>query len=195
MLSPRRWPITKLISRNPVIRPSDRVEALAICMAAVIAVLAIPLAVWVEGGVHTARTAAIAEQARTVHAVEATAVDDASVILSEGQNGALVTARWSYNAVPRRGTVNVDDTALNAGDQFTMWVDQRGQATRKPLTPADAASGAIMTAAAFYLAVLALSAVAVMGVRALLDRRRRRGWDSALADLTGSDDGHSHRHW
>ncbi|ROZ89081.1 hypothetical protein EEB19_19405 [Gordonia sp. OPL2] len=195
MLSPRRWPITKLFSRNPVVRRSDRVEALAFCLAALLAVLAIPLAVSVEGGVHKARSAAIAEQARTIHAVEATAVDDASVIFSEGQNGALVTARWSYNAVPHRGTVNVDDTALNAGDQFTMWVDEQGQTTRKPLTPADAASGAIMTAAAFYLAVLAVSAVAVMGVRGLLDRHRRRGWDSALAELTGSDDGHSHRHW
>ena len=179
-LSPRRWPIARLLSRNPLVRGSDRAEAFAVCLAVLLAVLAVPLAVMVQDSVHTSRSDAIAEQQRTIHPVEATAVEDSSVILTEGQSGSLVTARWSYKSIGHEETVNVD-TSTKAGDRFTVWVDDRGASTRQPLTPADALSGAILTAVAFYLGVLALLAVLARSVTAIIDRRRQRGWDSARA--------------
>ncbi|MXP21710.1 hypothetical protein GIY30_10160 [Gordonia sp. HNM0687] len=193
VLTPRRWPIARLLSRNPLVRSTDRIEALTLCLAAALALVAIPLSVLVHDEVSAAQTAAMERQAQTIHSVQATAVDDASAIVTETGGGAIVTARWTYNAVPHTGSVNVVDGSINAGERFDLWVDQRGEATRGPLTAAEAAMGSVLTAIAFYLAVLALTTLLVVAARAVLRRFRHRAWDIDLALLTGSGGGHLHR--
>ncbi|AZG46645.1 putative membrane protein [Gordonia insulae] len=190
LLSPRRWPIMRLISGSPLIRRTDRVQALATCLAALVALIAIPLAVQVEDEVHTVRSAEIAEHARTTQAVEATAVEDSAVILAEGQTGTTVTARWTFASFPHRQVVSVDKAVVHTGDHFTVWVDPRGHATHEPLSESEAGVGAALTAVAFYGAALTLCALFVLSVRTIVGRHRGRAWDAALAALTGTDEDH-----
>ncbi|WP_287014719.1 hypothetical protein [Gordonia sp. (in: high G+C Gram-positive bacteria)] len=192
-LTPRCWPIARLLSRNPLVRRNDRIEALTLCLATALALVAIPFSFLVHSEVHAAQTAAMERQAQTIHTVQATAVDDASAIVTEAGGGAMVTARWTYNSVPHNGSVDVDDGSINAGDRFDLWVDDAGDATHAPLTAAEAALGSVLTAVAFYLAVLSLIALLVVGARAVLRRFRHRAWDIDLELLTGSGGGHLHR--
>lgn len=192
-LTPRRWPITRLLSRNPLIRRTDRLEALTLCLAAAIALVAIPLSVVVHNEVRTAQTATMERQAQTIHSVQATAVDDASAIVTETGGGAMVTARWTFNSAPHTDSVKVDDSSINAGERFDMWVDQKGDATHAPLTAAEAVMGSVLTAIVFYLAVLSLITLLVVAARGVLRRFRHRAWDVDLELLTGSGGDHLHR--
>ncbi|MFW0782898.1 hypothetical protein AAFP35_00120 [Gordonia sp. CPCC 206044] len=192
--TPRRRTLASLVSRNPLIRRVDRIEALMVCLAFALALVAIPLAVSVQGGMYDSRMKAMSEQAQTIHPVQATAVDNSSGFVSEGQNGGLVTARWTYRSVPHTETVHVDDVSTERGDRFTVWVDDNGASTHAPITASDARLGAVVVGIAFYAAMIAVCFLLVMAVRKIGDRFRRRGWDTDLALLTGSGDGRLRRH-
>lgn len=47
-----RWPIFGLFRRNPLIRASDRIEALAMAVAVMVSLLAVPVAAAVGTAVH-----------------------------------------------------------------------------------------------------------------------------------------------
>ena len=55
-LTPRCWPIARLLSRNPLVRRNDRIEALTLCLATALALVAIPFSFLVHSEVHAAQT-------------------------------------------------------------------------------------------------------------------------------------------
>ncbi|MEE3852090.1 hypothetical protein VZC37_17235 [Gordonia sp. LSe1-13] len=189
----RRWSVAPLFSSNPLVRRSDRAEALSVCLAAMLAVVAIPLAALVLGNVHDSQIAAVEEQARTVQPITATAVDDATAVATEAAPSGIVTAQWTHNSVMHTDTITTDDITIDAGDPVTVWVDSRGESTLAPMTANDAAISAALAAIGFYLAVVSLVIGFVMAARAIADRYRRRRWDADLALLTG-DGGDQLRH-
>ncbi|MGH3677775.1 MAG: hypothetical protein ACRDU5_18985 [Mycobacterium sp.] len=79
-----RWPIFGLLSRNPLVRRSDRIEALVLALAVVVLLLAVPVAAAVGTVVHDSRRDVYAEQAQTRHVVTATSVAAAAAILVAG---------------------------------------------------------------------------------------------------------------
>jgi len=62
-----QWLIFGLFRRNPLLRASDRIAALAIALAVTVSVLAIPFAAAVGTAVHDSRRAAYAQQHHSRH--------------------------------------------------------------------------------------------------------------------------------
>src|SRR4051812_17830613 len=91
-----RWPVLlRLAGRDPLVRTTDRIEALVVVLAVVVSLLAIPIAAAVGTAVYDARRQTYAEQADTLHTVPATVTDvpASPQILRTGTT--TVPARWT----------------------------------------------------------------------------------------------------
>ena len=90
-----RWPIFGLFRRNPLIRASDRFEALVMALAVMVSLLAVPVAAAVGTAVHDSRRDVYAQQHHTRHLVTATITDDTAAQNISRTNTATMAARWS----------------------------------------------------------------------------------------------------
>ena len=71
-----RWPILlRLLGRDPLVRTTDRIEALVLVLAVVVSLLSAPVAAAVGTVVHASSRQLYAEQAHTRHSVAATVTD------------------------------------------------------------------------------------------------------------------------
>ena len=71
-----RWPILlRLTGRDPLVRTTDRIEALVFVLAVVVSLLAAPIAAAVGTAVYDSSRHIYAEQAHTRHTVNATVTD------------------------------------------------------------------------------------------------------------------------
>ena len=91
-LNPRRWWILRLLGRNPLLRTADRIEALVIVSAAVVSLLAIPVAGAVGTATYDARHSLYTKEAQMRHSVTATVtdaggVDPGTAIIPAGSSG------------------------------------------------------------------------------------------------------------
>ncbi|MFW0794458.1 hypothetical protein AAFP30_11645 [Gordonia sp. CPCC 205515] len=192
ILVPRRWPISRLASRNPLVRASDRFEALAHWIAVIFAVIAIPLAVSVGQHIHSSLLETQARQTAAVHTVQATANEKSSSLLTPDGGDSMVEARWSYNSVAHVQSVHVD-SAVDTGEQFPLYVDDEGKPSTEPMTSADAMANTVLVATTFYVGAITASILFVMAAGWMLGRFRRHAWDLELAQLTDSGDGWARR--
>ncbi|MDX1890809.1 hypothetical protein [Mycolicibacterium sp. 050158] len=187
----RDW-LARLLGRNPLVRPSDRLESIVAVLALFAVVVTIPLAAAVGTSVKEARAAVYAQQAVTRHQVTATALQDSRL---HGQVTAPtfdLTARWLSADGVHVGTVQVPDV-VRAGTQFATWVDERGDATAAPPPPGRAATEAVAWAALSWLVAAVAIAAAVLALHRGLDRARYADWDRDLRALAGNDDGRASR--
>lgn len=69
-LDPRRWWLACAFSRNPLVRGTDRVEALVIVLVSVVCLLAAPVAGAVGTAVYDARRQQYAAEVRTDHTAD-----------------------------------------------------------------------------------------------------------------------------
>ncbi len=100
-----RWPIFGLFRRNPLIRVSDRFEALVMALAVVVSLLAVPVAAAVGTAVHDSRRDVYAQQHHTRHLVTATITDDTAAQNISRTNTATMAARWSATGAEHTGAV------------------------------------------------------------------------------------------
>lgn len=140
---------------NPLYRRSDRVEGwLALC-AALLILLAAPVAGWAGGTLaYDELRQTVREQFRQRHRVWATA--DRIVPLppvapdpdapTERNGKVRVVAVWrGADGGTRTGTVEVAaDAGVGPGDRVPLWVDRRGRPVSRPLTEETAASRALL---------------------------------------------------
>ena len=71
-----RWPILlRLLGRDPLVRTTDRIEALVLVLAVVVSLLAAPIAAAIGTAVYDTSRRTYAEQAHTRHTVAATVTD------------------------------------------------------------------------------------------------------------------------
>ena len=71
-----RWPILlRLLGRDPLVRTTDRIEALVLVLAVAVSLLAAPIAAAVGTAVYDSRRQVYAEQADTRDTVAATVTD------------------------------------------------------------------------------------------------------------------------
>jgi hypothetical protein len=78
VIRPTTLPVHRLFSRNPLLRPSDRIETAAVTLAALLVVAAAVCAGVLGTLIYGAETQNYHEQAQTRHAVVATAVGDSN---------------------------------------------------------------------------------------------------------------------
>lgn len=190
----RSW-VVRLIGRHPLVRPSDRAEALSMLLAVVVAVLAIPMAGAVGTSVHEARAKFYSEQAASRHAVTATAMEDTAAVVQPDSVTFDVRARWNAFGTNHVETISWPIRA-KAGDRETIWVDADGRHAPDPAAPGRAGLDAIGAAVSLWLGVAAAMATFAYAVRCRLERARFAAWDRELRSPTdgdSADDGRGRR--
>jgi hypothetical protein len=171
-----RWPIFGLFRRNPLIRASDRFEALVMALAVMVSLLAVPVAAAVGTAVHDSRRDVYAQQHHTRHLVTATITDDTAA-----QN-----ISWSAAGAEHTGAVTAQ-SATEPGDQVAIWVDDSGALTDEPTRTTRAGVDAVTAALFMWAGVTAAAAILLAGTRAVGDRIRASRWQHAIDTLVGRD--------
>ena len=185
-----RWPVLlRLAGRDPLVRTTDRIEALVFVLAVVVSLLAIPVAAAVGTAVYDSSRHIYAEQAHTRHTVAATVTDvpASQQILRTGTT--TVSARWTAAGAEHTGTVKAQSTA-KAGDTLEIWVDNSGAQVPAPAPTANAAAEAAMGAVVIWICVTAIAATLFTLTRTVCDRIRFTRWQHDLDNLVGNGDGH-----
>ncbi len=177
-LDPGSWRSARIFGRNPLLRRSDRIEALVMLVALLVSLIAIPVAGVVGLVTYGARDRVYMQEAHERHPVLAT-VGDTWV---EDLGVTVVQAKWPAAAGERVGPLQLTGR-VKTGDRVEIWVDKRGDPVVPP-TPAWLAVGegvgiAVVTA----LAVGVGMAAVVAAVRSRLDRARDAAWERDIRCL------------
>jgi hypothetical protein len=174
--------------RNPLARVGDRVEALLLLLVIAGAVLAVPFAAAAGSEAYAAQSAR-AERERTTHHA-ATAVSLATAAgRSYGSDGdgapveqTTVPAAW-FDARGARHTGDVlTDAGSPAGTRVPVWLDQRGELTTEPLSPATSVIGGVLAAIVLWVAVTGALAGLYGAGRFVLFRLHAAAWGRAWAE-------------
>jgi hypothetical protein len=167
------------LTRNPLRRPSDRVEARVILLLLVATVLAGPVLAW-RTGVAAYRDGLATEQAEigytrvtgSLIAEAATSVSDAAAI----PDTVLAEAVWTApNGSVRTGRVPVRG-GTPAGTTVTLWVDQHGWRVHPPRQHSQTMALAITLGGLVPLAMLGAVACVRRFLRRYLEGRRLAQW-------------------
>lgn len=189
----RRWWVLRALGRNPLVRRADRLEAWALLLAVVAAVLVIPHAINVSQNVY-AETLRVADvQAHTRTQIDATVVDATPTSPTADGSVPVVDVTWTVNGVSHTGAVR-PSRSTHAGDIIPIWVDQSGRRVPPPLSPDSAGTYAAATGVSVWLGVVLLCGLALAALRALLDRRRFHTWSAELRMLLDRGDGRTKWH-
>lgn len=181
----------RVLGRNPLIRRSDRIEALVVCLAVLLCVVAIPIAAAVGTAVHDVRMRYYAEQAQARHQVTATAGEDALVEFQPNHVSFSARTSWTFAGRKHADVVAWSDR-VKSGDQQTIWVNDAGDDVGPPPSPRQATSDGIGAAFAAWSLVAAASAVSVYVVRRRLERWRFAQWDREIT-ASRENNGTQHR--
>lgn len=172
-----RWLVVRLFGRNPLIRISDRIEALALVLVVVVSLLALPIGAAVGTAVYDSRSCLYAEQAQAQTQVTATVIDSPA-------RGDTITvrARWFAAGAEHTGAVKAQPTA-KPGDVIEIWVNKDGSHVGPPVM--SAAEEAVAFALAIWLNVTLAAVALFTGTRAVLSRVRHAGWQHDFDHLAG----------
>lgn len=177
-VDPRCWLVARLVGRNPLLRRSDRVEALVVSLTLVAALLAIPLTGVLGATVYGARERLYVQESHERHPVTATVTET----LLEGSGTTVVRAAWPGPTGERTGTFELTRSA-KAGQSFELWVGKDGKAGFPPTPKWHAVFDAIVMAGVALLIVgfALLTVVAVVYSR--LNRSRDSAWEREIKSL------------
>ncbi|KKC04730.1 hypothetical protein AWC17_26500 [Mycobacterium nebraskense] len=177
-LDPRCWRVARVLGRNPLLRRTDRIEALVILVALVVSLVAVPVAGVVGAVTYGARDRVYTQEAHQRHRVMAT-VADARV---EDLGVTVVQAKWPGPNGERRGTLELMEHA-KAGGTIEIWVDGDGNPVVPPTPTWLAAGEAVGVAVVTALAVTLVMAALVAVVQSRLDRARDALWERDIKFL------------
>ena len=173
--------------RNPLARTGDRVEALLLLLAIVGALLAVPFAAAFGSETYAAQNARAAEERATRHQTTAVSLGTApNQPYSTDGAGApadqtTVQAAW-FDARGHRHTGDVLAGAGSpAGTRIPVWLDQRGELSAEPLSPATSTADGIFAALLLWVAITGALAGVYGAGRFVLGRVHAAAWDRAWA--------------
>jgi hypothetical protein len=192
-----RW-YAHALGFNPLIRTTDRLEALAVLGALVVALIAMPAAAQAGDLVYASSAHTADLQAHDRHPVQALVVDGGGRMPWDVESAASggptsVKAQWHEGTRLRTEQITSTSTA-KAGESLTIWLDDAGKVVAAPLTADDTELSAAVATGTVWISIVAFAALAVFLIRRGLDRIRDRAWDSALHVLAHNDDGWANRH-
>ncbi|BBZ25999.1 membrane protein [Mycolicibacterium madagascariense] len=177
---------------NPIVRRSDRVEALVVLAALVLAILAVPFAAHVEDSTYRSHLHLVAEQEATRHSVQAVVLQGSTGMPTDFDAPVTVPVQWHEGNRVRTEEV-VSPGVVATGAPLTVWLDTAGRVVPAPLTPTDVRVSAISVGWTVWVLIVIAGGLAAVGVRWRLDRHRATAWDRALALLAHNDDGWANR--
>ncbi|OBH08922.1 hypothetical protein [Mycobacterium sp. E1747] len=174
--------LARLFRRHPLVRSTDRVEALLLVLAVAVSLVTVPIAATVGTAIHEDRSRAYTEQVQTRRPVTATVVGDSHPRTDPESRTVIAPARWDFAGTERTGSIAVPP-AVKIGDQVDIWVDGMGApVTRPKMSPADAA---VAIAVAIWFAVTLPVAACFAGARYALDRIRYARWQHDFERFIG----------
>ncbi|MFG1930702.1 hypothetical protein ACGFK1_08585 [Mycobacterium sp. NPDC048908] len=172
----------RLLAGNALVRTSDRVEAVAMLLALLFAILAVPVAGALGTAVYDNRIHVFADERMARHEVQATATHDSSVTALPYQSSYVSEVHWEFAGQLHTGVASTRNR-MKVGDQTSVWVDAAGEFTPPPRGDKDAAAEAVMTALGLWVAVAGAAAAAYALLRSRLNHLRHAAWDRELDDL------------
>ena len=169
----RRW----RFDRNPLRRPTDRIETTLLAVLVIAFLVGAPFAAiatgaWVHG---MARHAQLAEQASRT---QVTAVTLAVIPPGAGDLVWQAQARWE---APGGHTVTHEipvPPGTKVGEKLKIWTDRAGDETTAPLLDSQVAEQADLGATGGVIGLAAVVAVAWALARWTLNKRRMAAWDT-----------------
>ncbi|WP_375481467.1 hypothetical protein [uncultured Mycobacterium sp.] len=173
-LDPWRWWPVRWFTRNPLVRKSDRVEALVIMFAIMASLGAAPVAGAVGSAVYAAGHQLYAHEALTRHPGTESAV------------GSNRTERVDPGTAVPVDQAKADQTSK-------VWIDNDGKQVAPPTPTSVAATEGIIAAAATLLAVVIPVATFALCVHSRLRRIRYAEWERELRCLVSDDGGRNNR--
>lgn len=176
--NPGRWRVARVFGRNPLLRRSDRIEALVVLVALAVSLIAVPLAGVAGAVTYGARDRVYTQEAHQRHRVLATITD----ALVEDLGVTVVQAKWAGPNGERSGALAVNEQAKVDGT-VEIWVDSDGNPVLPPTPIWLAAAEGVGVAAVTALVVAVAMAVLVAVVRARLDRVRDAMWERDIEFL------------
>jgi hypothetical protein len=189
--TPTRWPIIRAFGTNPLVRISDRIEAIAVVSAVAISLLAAPVAGAIGTTVHDARSRVYAEESHTRQRVTAivTTTRHSAAAARPYTNTTIIEARWLAEGIEHADTF-MAKRAVTVGDQIDIWVNDTGERVGPPTPASRAVVDAVSVGVLLWLVVVGAAAALVAVVRWRLDRRHETDWGreiAALADRRWAD--------
>lgn len=174
--------LRRLAVRHPLVRASDRIEAVAGLIVVLVALVAVPVAGAVGTAVHDSLVHTFAADRISKHEVVATVTHPSSLDPQPYDKPFVTSIQWQFGGRVLTADVRTSDS-MKAGQQQMIWVDSAGNRTGKPLTDQNAATEAVVVAVGLWLAVAGTAAGAWAVLRMRLDRSRYADWDRELDDL------------
>lgn len=174
----RTWRIAPW-SRNPLMRPLDRLEGVLRLVALLAVLAAIPLAMIVGNAVSRAAAARIAGENAAEIPVAATIVSTPVPI--PDHNGVptqppQANVQWKTHDHNGSATLEVPGTA-KLGDQVTIWLDPAGHRTSGPRPLRESGAQGVNAAVGVALSIGCGAALLVWGTALTLGRRRSAEWE------------------
>ena len=184
---PRGW-LACLAGRNPLVRGSDRLEALMILLTIIAVTVAVAVAGAIGTAVHETHSRNYAAEAKGRHTVTATAIQDSTARVGPNpyQMAATVRAHWWVAGTEHTETVGVQG-AVKAGQAVPVWVDAAGDYTSAPASASQAVADAVGVAVLFWLGSATVAATAMALLRRWLDRIRFMKWENGFRELIADD--------
>ena len=178
-----RWRTICAFGTNPLVRVSDRIEALGMVSAIAISLLAPPAAGAVGTAVYDARNRTYTEQSQTGRALSATvtATRPAAIGIRPYVYTTMIEIRWRSEGGQRSDSLTTN-RRVSLGDRIDIWVDDRGNRIG-PASSRSAVADAVCVAVLLCMIVMGTTAALFAVVRWRLDVHRGADWDRDIADL------------
>jgi hypothetical protein len=170
----------RLFGRNPLIRTTDRVEALILVLAVAASLIAIPVSAAVGTAVHDSRSRLYAEQVQTRRPVTATVTGESHPRRNVERPTVTAPARWFAAGAERTGDVTAPLTA-KVGDDIEIWIDDDGLPVARPMNTAR--DEALAFAVATWWGVSLMTVALFARARITLDRLRYDRWQQSFDRL------------
>ena len=169
----------RALGSNPLVRRSDRIQALSFVAAALILVVATPFVCAFGTSVHDTRERVYAQEAQHRYQVMATAIDEGELVIDYNDLWFTAEAQWNAAGHDRVGVVNWPGSA-KIGDQQAIWVDEDGQSVQPPGPISRATTDAWAIGLVVWFALFGAVAAAYYAIRWRLDSRRLVQWELAI---------------
>lgn len=177
------WLLRACDRRNPLVRPTDRVELFLVALGVMVVLVATACAGALGTAVHDARSRVYLAEAQTRHTVIGTAVEDSTTVLVADRNARTsVDARWQVNGVEHADHFTIHDP-VKTGDPLVIWLDRDGNRVDPPTPTSQAGVDAVVAALVVWPTVVLAVTGMICLTRSGLNRRRIRGWDRDLRSL------------
>jgi hypothetical protein len=166
-------------------RTSDRLEVLSRVALTAMLLVAVPIALAFATATYAGGRSEVAAQAAERQQVTAELLADAASPAGTGDlaDFARATAVWTAPSGAERTGIVPAPADTEAGSTVTVWVDQDGALTGRPISTGDAVSRATGIALVVYLGISVLAVGGHLAFCRHLDRSRARRWAAEWAEV------------